>query len=73
MWVAKKANSLLGCVRKTVTSKKIHKFFSSQILLLIIVLIYSVLVRHICSAGSRPGLSSTREAWTYHRETIRRA
>ncbi|GAB0176303.1 hypothetical protein GRJ2_000095500 [Grus japonensis] len=53
--VAKVSNSLLGCVRLSTASGSREA----------ILILCSALVRHTCSAGSSPGLPSTRETWTY--------
>jgi len=49
----RKASSILGCIRKNINSKLTE----------VVIPLYSVLVRHMWSAVSSFGVSSTREIW----------
>ena len=51
---AKQANSILVCIRKSISSRSRD----------VILLLCSALVRHIWSAVSISGLPSTKEAWS---------
>lgn len=58
---AKKVNSILGCTRESITGRPRD----------MILLLYSVLVRPIWSAGSGSGLPRTRDEWTFWNRFIR--
>lgn len=55
LFVLKKANSILGCTRKSIANERWE----------VILPLCSVLARHVGSTGSSSGLRRTKEPWTH--------